>query len=255
MDLQPSRLATALGGGQLVLQYQPIVEPSSGTVRAAETLARWRRPDGTLESAGWLFARIGHDADLLRELDRTTLEHVLEDRAASERLRTVKISLNQDATSVSLESMRRLADAVAGRAGGPFAVEFAEQLSEAQLASMAAIGEELADAGIEVWHDDFGTGERALPHLIALPSTVVKLAPELAAEGVQSPRVRRHVRSLIAMFHNLGKIVIAEGAGDAESAEWLAEAGADWLQGWHHARPMVAVDASRWLAEQERDAA
>jgi EAL domain-containing protein (putative c-di-GMP-specific phosphodiesterase class I) len=84
---------------------------------------------------------------------------------------------------------------------------------------------------------------------------VVKLCPELPIRGVASTRVRRHVRSVIAMLHNLGKIVIAEGVPDAAEAEWLGEAGADWFEGAHYARPMVALEAAAWLDAQDQRAA
>ena len=134
-------------------------------------------------------------------------------------------------------------------------VEFFEHLSPTQLEVMVTITEELADAGIEVWHDDFVTGERALDHLIALPSTAVKLCLELPTRGVASTRMRRHVRSVIAMLHALGKIVIAEGVQDTAEVEWLGEAGADWFERWHYARPMVALEAAASFDAQEQCAA
>jgi EAL domain-containing protein (putative c-di-GMP-specific phosphodiesterase class I) len=248
-------LAAALGGGELVVHYQPIVDARTAAPRAGESLARWRTGEGELRGANWLFGRIGGDPALMQLIDRAVVARVLEDRAAVPQLGALKLSINRDAQSVSLEDIRSFVDSCAGRDGVPVAVEFFEHLSPTQLELMPAIAEELADAGIEVWHDDFGTGERALDHLIALPSTVVKLCPELAAQGVASARARRHVRSVIAMLHNLGKVVIAEGVVDAAEAEWLGDAGVDWFQGWHYARPMVALEAAAWLNAQEQRAA
>jgi len=248
-------LTDVLDGGQLVLHYQPIVEARSGATRAVETLARWRPRDGKLRGADWLFGRLASHPELLPEVDRLVLAVMLEERATFGSLGEMKISINQDRRSFSLERIRSFVDSCAGRDGGPIAVELFEHLDPEQLEAMPALAEELADAGIEVWHDDFGTGERALAHLIALPSTIVKLCPEIAADGVESARVRRHVRSLIAMLHNLGKIVIAEGVSDAASTEWLGDAGADWFQGWHFARPMPAIEAAAWLESSEPRAA
>ena len=255
MDASYADLTRFLGGGQLVLHYQPIVDAQSGGTRALETLARWRSDDGEARGAGWLFERIGQRGELRLALDRAVVTRMLEERAMFAALNRPKISVNQDRASVSLESVRSFVDCSAGREGGPIAVALFEHLDADQLAAIPALAEELADAGIELWHDDFGTGERALAHLIALPSTVVKLCPELAADGVESARVRRHVRSLVAMLQNLGKIVIAEGVGDAASTEWLSEAGVDWFQGWHFARPMPALEAAEWLESQEPRAA
>lgn len=249
------RLADALGGGELVLQYQPIVEARTAAPRAAESLACWRADDGELYSAGWLSSRINGDPALMQTIDRAVVARVLEDRATVPQLGALKLSINRDAHSVSLEDVRGFVDSCAGRDGVPVAVEFFEHLSPTQLELMPAIAEELADAGIEVWHDGFGGGERTLDHLIALPSTVVKLNPGAAVSGISSARTRRHIRSVIAMLHNLGKIVIAEGVQDAAEAEWLGDAGADWFQGWHYARPMVALEAAAWLDEQGQRAA
>lgn len=248
-------LSDLLDGGQLVVHYQPIVDAHTGATRALETLARWRTSDGELRGADWLFDRLASRPDLIPDVDRMVLARLLEERATFAPLRDARISLNQDRSSVSLETVRAFVDSCAGRDGGPIAVELFEHLDAGQLASMPTLAEELADAGIELWHDDFGTGERALAHLIALPSTAVKLCPEVASDGVKSARVRRHVRSLIAMLHNLGKIVVAEGVGDAASTEWLGDAGADWLQGWHFARPMPALEAAAWLEDREPRAA
>ena len=250
-----AELTRLLDGGQLVLHYQPVVDAGSGVVRALETLARWRPSDGRLRGAGWLFGRVDGRNELLRELDRMVVALMLEERAMSAPLRDVRISVNQDRASVSFEQLAMLADSLAGREGGRFAVEVFEHLDETQLAAMPVLTAELSDAGVELWHDDFGTGERAIPHLIAMPSTVVKLCPELAMEGVESARVRRHVRSLIAMMHNLGKVVVAEGVQDAASTAWLVEAGADWLQGWHVAKPMPAAEIAAWIEAREARAA
>jgi EAL domain-containing protein (putative c-di-GMP-specific phosphodiesterase class I) len=254
-EVSQNALTEVLGRGQLVLHYQPIADAQTGATRSLETLARWQTAGGSLREADWLFGRVADRPELVSELDRMALALMLEERATFAPLRDAKISLNQDRGSVSLEAVRAFVDSCAGREGGSIAVELFEHLDADQLASMPALAEEFADAGIELWHDDFGTGERALAHLIALPSTVVKLCPEIAADGVQSARVRRHVRSLIAMLHNLGKIVVAKGVGDAASAEWLSDAGADWLQGKDVAKPMPALEAADWLQNWEPRAA
>ncbi|MDA0351731.1 MAG: EAL domain-containing protein [Chloroflexi bacterium] len=248
-NASPHQLAAALAGGELVLHYQPIVDAESGAVRAIEALAHWRSADHEVRSAAWLSDRLGDRATLLQAFDRAVIKVALEDRAAFPLLGAARLSIAQHRRSISMDAVRAFVDSCASRDGGPIAVALREQLDTAQLAAMPALAEELADAGIEVWHDDFGSGERTLAHLIALPSTVVKLCPELAADGVASARVRRHVRSVIAMLQNLGKTVIAEGVANAASADWLTDAGTDWLQGHQVSRPGTAAEIAGWLEE------
>ena len=62
------------------------------------------------------------------------------------------------------------------------------------------------------------------------------------------------VRSTIAMAHELGMKVVAEGVEDEQCLVQLAEMGCDTAQGWHIGRPMPATDLIRFLdnAEQGR---
>jgi hypothetical protein len=56
-----------------------------------------------------------------------------------------------------------------------------------------------------------------------------------------------HVRSVIALGHELGLLVTAEGVEDAASLEWLRTFGCDCAQGYFFARPLDAEAATGWL--------
>src|SRR5256885_11809106 len=55
------------------------------------------------------------------------------------------------------------------------------------------------------------------------------------------------VRATIALGHDLGFEVVAEGVEDREIWELLGALGCDVAQGYHIARPMPPVDVSGWL--------
>jgi EAL domain-containing protein (putative c-di-GMP-specific phosphodiesterase class I) len=50
------------------------------------------------------------------------------------------------------------------------------------------------------------------------------------------------VSSTIALAHNLGLKVVAEGIEDADTAQWLLDRGCDIGQGYTYARPMPVAD-------------
>lgn len=56
------------------------------------------------------------------------------------------------------------------------------------------------------------------------------------------------VRSTVAMAHNLGLEVLAEGAEDGRTEALLRDMGCDQIQGFHLSRPLPVGDLTPWLA-------
>jgi EAL domain-containing protein (putative c-di-GMP-specific phosphodiesterase class I) len=250
-----TRLAEIMGGGHLVILYQPIVEATTAAPRAAEVLARWSDANGELRGADWLFARIAGDRELLRELDRQVLTQLVEDRAETPELLRTTLAINRDAAGLSPEDVSAIVDATAAQREAPLALELWEHLSEEQLAALPDMTAELNEAGIELWHDDFGSGERSLAHLSSIRSSVVKFDYPVAAQGLEDPHLRQHVGALTEMLHGLRRIVVAEGVESQSQAQWLEHAGVDWFQGWHYARPMPARHYAAWTEDHPARAA
>ncbi len=96
--------------------------------------------------------------------------------------------------------------------------------------------------GIEVALDDFGTGYSSLAHLRVVPAGEVKLDRAFVRDVVSDPTAYRIVATAVALCHDLGKVVVAEGVEDARTAELLADAGVDLLQGYHLGRPLLAAE-------------
>jgi EAL domain-containing protein (putative c-di-GMP-specific phosphodiesterase class I) len=94
--------------------------------------------------------------------------------------------------------------------------------------------------GIRISVDDFGTGYSTLSYLCELPVDEVKLDRRLVVQILDDLRVATVVRALIALAHELGLIVVAEGVEDAEIAACLIEFGCDVAQGFHFSVPLSA---------------
>ena len=91
--------------------------------------------------------------------------------------------------------------------------------------------------------DDFGTGYSSLSHLSALPFDVLKIDRTFVA-GIG----RRSSEAVIALGHELGLTVVAEGVETREELAFVREHGCDQVQGFLFSRPVPAEEAAELLA-------
>jgi diguanylate cyclase len=95
--------------------------------------------------------------------------------------------------------------------------------------------------------DDFGTGYSSLVHLKQLPVHELKIARAFVAGMAERDEDEAIVRSTVALGHNLGLRVVAEGVEDRRAWDRLGALGCDVAQGFFLARPMPAAEVASWL--------
>jgi diguanylate cyclase len=92
----------------------------------------------------------------------------------------------------------------------------------------------------------------ASPDLRHLPADKLKLDRSLTADVDRDPRAAAIVRHTVALAHDLGLDLVAEGVEDVETAGVLAALGCDVVQGFVFARPMPVDDFLTWLDRPAR---
>jgi diguanylate cyclase len=97
--------------------------------------------------------------------------------------------------------------------------------------------EALKQRGIRLLMDDFGTGHSSLSNLRRLPLHAVKIDRSFVADLPGERRARGIVTAIIAMAHQLGLEVIAEGVETEEQLAFLKAEGCDCAQGFLLGRP------------------
>ena len=243
-------LRTALDeGGQLAVHLQPQVDLGEGRVVGVEALVRWHHPTrGLLSPAALLPA--AEQAGLLRPLADAVLELSLAAVARWWPDRRVPVSVNLSAADVTdLDLPAKVARALArhGLPAAALTLELVEDTLMADPERGRQVLAELRRLGVRTSIDDYGTGYSSLAYLRHLPADELKLDRSLTQDVGRDPRAAAIVRHTVALAHDLGLTLTAEGVEDVDTAAALAALGCDTAQGYAIARPMPVDAFLRWL--------
>jgi diguanylate cyclase (GGDEF)-like protein len=244
-------LRQALELDQLVLHYQPKIELATGRVCGVEALIRWQHPErGLLLPASFLpeVERSG----LITPLTAWVLRRALRDQAEwTARDATWTVAVNVSARNLeSADFPASVATVLTELGASPERLHI--EVTETALAVNAAAASRavtaLAALGIDIAIDDFGIGYTSILQLRTLDVAEVKIDRAFISGLSGSPEDRAIVRSLIELAHGIGCRVTAEGVETQDVADWLAEAGCDYAQGYLFARPQPWPDLTHMLA-------
>jgi EAL domain-containing protein (putative c-di-GMP-specific phosphodiesterase class I) len=211
---------------------------------------RWRHPRRGLLSPAELLPA-AEQAGLLRPLTDRVLELALAAAAQWWSTRGVAVSVNLSAANVTdLDLPGKVALALArhGLPARALTLELVEDTLMADPERGRTVLGELRRLGIRTSIDDYGTGYSSLAYLRHLPADELKLDRSLTADVDRDPRAAAIVRHTVALAHELGLSLVAEGVEDAATAAVLADLGCDVAQGYAIARPMPVADFLTWLS-------
>jgi EAL domain-containing protein (putative c-di-GMP-specific phosphodiesterase class I) len=106
--------------------------------------------------------------------------------------------------------------------------------------SAVAILGELADMGIGLAMDDFGTGTSSLSVIRRFPIDSIKIDRTFIADIATDDSCLEITRAIISMGHALGRRIIAEGVETTDQISVLRQLGCDEIQGYVLAPPVPA---------------
>jgi diguanylate cyclase (GGDEF)-like protein/PAS domain S-box-containing protein len=252
-----SDLRRALERDEITILYQPIVRLEDRSVAGFEALARWNHPTlGRLSPAE--FINIAEETGLIVELGLFVLDRAA--RQLSTWQRTVR---HRDPlfTSVNVSSRQLLRHdliqdlrTVLGRAPltrGSLKLELTESAVMENPEHAAQMLQRIRELGAGLALDDFGTGYSSLAYLQRFPFDTIKIDQSFVRMSAKGTRPVI-LRSMIALAHDLGMDVVAEGAETDSDAVELFQLGCEYVQGFAFGEPMSAERARALL---EPDAA
>jgi EAL domain-containing protein (putative c-di-GMP-specific phosphodiesterase class I) len=93
------------------------------------------------------------------------------------------------------------------------------------------------EKGARIAIDDTGAGFSSMRHILLLQPEIIKLDQSLTHGVDHDPARRALASSLVSFAKDIGSDLIAEGVETADELQTLERLGAQWVQGFHIARP------------------
>jgi diguanylate cyclase (GGDEF)-like protein/PAS domain S-box-containing protein len=246
-------LRRALTERELVLHYQPILDRRRGGAPTVEALVRWQHPTHGLVAPAE-FLPLAERTGLIKPLTLYVFDEAVRQCKEWELAgRSIDVSVNLSTRNLSehdlVENLTRI---FAQRELDPSRVmlEITESAIIVDPISTMRVLDRLATAGLRVAIDDFGAGYTSLSHLAHLPIDQIKIDRSFVAGLLEDSQERAIVRSIIALSHDLGLEVVAEGVETQDVLDGLLELRCDRLQGYYFTRPLDSEKLVSWLDEE-----
>ncbi|MDQ5946225.1 MAG: hypothetical protein QG619_1648 [Pseudomonadota bacterium] len=244
-------LRAALSARQFVLHYQPQVTVTEGRVHGVEALVRWHHPERGLIPP-LKFIPIAEETGVIEALGAWVLDEACRQLAAwrAEGLTPLRMAVNLSAHQLRSPDLVAQVQATIARHGirpGELELEVTESAAmndpERAIAQLKA----LRDLGVELAIDDFGTGYSSLAYLKLLPIHTLKLDRAFVRDIETDENDAAISAATLALAHNLGLKVVAEGVETEAQRRFLTEHHCDYLQGYLFGKPEPASELSaRW---------
>lgn len=241
-----TQLREAVSENQFTLVYQPKVSLRSGQITGCEALLRWHHPRmGMVPPAQ--FIPIAESSGLIVPIG----DWVLRTACAQARswsdagLPPVSVAVNistrqflkLDVVSSVMQALRD-----AGLPPAQLVLELTESLMAQDADKVIVTLNQLSDEGVKFSIDDFGIGYSNLSYLKRFRVNTLKIDQSFVRDMLVDPEDETIVLAVIALAHNLGCRVIAEGVETEEQCQFLRNNDCDELQGFYFSKPLPAAE-------------
>jgi len=246
-----STIAVNDQGGELFLQYQPILDLETESICAFEALARLKTDElGSVSPAEFipiaekskLIIPIGEKI-ILRALD---FQKKLEEKGFKGIIIAINISVIQLLTPGFAEM---LIEIIHKKKINPknVVIEITESIFEYDFDFINSVLVELKKSGLALAIDDFGSGYSSLAREMNLNVNYIKIDKFFIDHILAADRpITGHI---IEMAHKQGHYVVAEGVENIKQIQYLKEHGCDKVQGFLISKPLDENAAVKFINE------
>lgn len=245
-----NELRHAIEKRQLILHYQPKISHQSGCIIGVEALVRWIHPEKGMISPDE-FIPLAEASGLIQPLASWVLEAAFQQSMKwHDAGYAITVSVNLSTRNLLDGDLpARVAKLLATYKVKPewLVFEITESAVMAEPARALETLIKINKMGIQLSLDDFGTGYSSLAYLKKLPVSEIKIDKSFIKDMELDSSDTVIVRSTIALGHNLGMKVVAEGVENFQIWDLLTSLGCDASQGYYMSRPLSAEVLDEWL--------
>jgi diguanylate cyclase (GGDEF)-like protein/PAS domain S-box-containing protein len=246
-------LRAALERGEFEMHYQPQLDLRTGRVVGAEAVLRWRHPERGLLVPD-RFLAVAEDTGLIVPIGawamRTACAQVCAWQAAGfDGLRLALNIAQRQFNEPDLLEAVRLVLLETGLAPDRFELELTERMVMEDVERAVEMLEGLRALGVSIAVDDFGTGYSSLAQLKRYPLDALKIDQSFVQTLSQQGNDAAIPVAIVALAHNLGMRVVAEGVESEAQCAQLAANMCDEIQGDFYSAPLDAQAFGALLAQ------
>lgn len=244
-------LRRALEKGEMVLNYQPVVDAKDESIVSFEALLRWNSQEHGFVSPV-KFIPLAEDTRLIVPIGEWVLREACQE--AVKWPGGVKVAVNVSGEQLLDPGFIASVVGALSSSGLPaqrLEIEVTESIFVRDASTARAALEQIMALGCGVALDDFGTGYSSLAYIRNLRFSTIKVDRSFvqgAAKGnIESLAI---IRAVVAMAESLEMSTTAEGVETEQELELIRQLGCRKIQGYYFGRPMPAEEAQNLFAER-----
>ena len=235
-------LRKAVERGELLLQYQPVIDLETKDFIAAEALVRWNHPEFGLLAPD-KFIPLADETGLIIKIGEWVLQQacmqakIWHDSSSH----PISVLVNVSAVQLGQPQLKEHVASVLSKTGlHPALLELEITESVLMQDAEASINtlHELKEMGIKIAVDDFGTGYSSLAYLKRFPIDVLKIDRTFIRDLSINSDSLAIVTAITALAKSLNLTIVAEGVETIEQLEYLCAKKCDRAQGFLISKPL-----------------
>lgn len=243
-------LRRAMEQEEFMIYYQPQINARTGKIVGAEALLRWNHPTRGIVSPSE-FVPLAEENGMIVPIGEWVLRQVCEQnkRWHDKGIHPFPVSVNLSIRQFMRQDLPNKIERILQETGLEakyLELEITESMTMDVQHAINCL-HELKSLGIGISIDDFGTGYSSLNYLKKFPINKLKIDRTFVRDIMSDPNDAAIVSTIIAMAHELGLKVIAEGVETIEQLNYLRDKNCNLVQGYLFSPPIAPDHLTKQL--------